>query len=69
MGLKEKVILNITLFHDYMNMGMFKVTYIKGELTFHVEKLKFIDKLNKTCQLRKYLMDHDETMGGKNRDV
>ena len=24
-------------------MGVLKVTYIKGELTFHVEKLKLID--------------------------
>jgi len=26
---------------------MFKVTYIEGELTFHVEKLKLVEKLKK----------------------
>jgi hypothetical protein len=41
-----------------MTNGMFKVTYIKGELIFNVEKLKLLDKLNKTYQLRKYLIDH-----------
>jgi hypothetical protein len=52
-----------------MTVGMFKVTYIERELTFDVETLGLLDKLNKTYQLRKYLIDHDETIGGKNRDV
>jgi len=52
-----------------MTIGMFRASCIKGELTFHFETLKLLDKLNKTCKLRKYLIDHDETIGGKIRDV
>jgi len=52
-----------------MTLGVFQATYIKGELTFYVEKMKLLDKLNKTYQLGKYLIDHDETIGGKIRDL
>lgn len=52
-----------------MIMGMFKVTYVNRELTFRVEKLKLTGKLNKTYQSRKHVINHDETVGVKNRDV